>query len=114
MRYNVGDKVRVRSDLEGSQDYCGVYCTNGMAGLKGQIVTIANIDGNRYKIEEDDRFHWWSDDLFEVNIISEKIQELEEKIENLEYDKYVLKMEKNYLIGKVEAYENILAKMKGE
>ena len=128
MSYNVGDKVRVRSDLEGNQDYCGLYCCNEMAGFKGQIVTIAEINGNRYKIKEDDKFYWWSDDLFEDTTIgntidklinnperickalSEKIQKLEGKIEGLEYDKYDLKIKNNYLKGKVEAYEKILAK----
>ena len=61
MKYKVGDKVKVRSDLKLSVLYDGLCVTEEM--IKKKIVTIASIHGCYYEIEEDD--YDWTDEMFE-------------------------------------------------
>lgn len=61
MKYKVGDKVKVRSDLKLSVLYDGLCATEEM--IKKKIVTIASIHGCYYEIEEDDCD--WTDEMFE-------------------------------------------------
>lgn len=70
MKYNVGDKVRVRKDLRA--DWCKVYrmedksfgdtFVSGMAHLVGKVVTIKTAD-KKYRIEECG--YNWTDEMFE-------------------------------------------------
>lgn len=61
MKYEVGDKLKVRSDLKLSVLYDGLCATEEM--IKKKIVTIASIHGCYYEIEEDD--YDWTDEMFE-------------------------------------------------
>lgn len=61
MKYKIGDKVRVRSDLKLSVLYDGLCAIEEM--IKKKIVTIASIHDCYYEIEEDD--HYWTDEMFE-------------------------------------------------
>lgn len=61
MKYKVGDKVKVRSDLKLSVLYDGLCTTEEM--IEKKIVTIASIHGCYYEIEEDD--YDWTDEMFE-------------------------------------------------
>lgn len=61
MRYKVGDKVRVRSDLETAVMY-GVLCAT-YEMLKEKIVTIKSVHDGYYKVVEDD--YKWTDEMFE-------------------------------------------------
>lgn len=68
-KYNVGDKVRVRTDLTIDQEYgeTEVCFDRGMSRFCGQEVTIAFVFGDGdYKIAED-RTYYWCDELFESN-----------------------------------------------
>ena len=69
MRYKIGDKVRVRSDLgkhpkNYSMDYNGRSnnATDEMLELKGKIVIITSVD-DFYKIEGNS--YNWTDEMFE-------------------------------------------------
>ena len=53
MRYKVGDKVRVRKDLEVGKKYGECMTVERMENLKGKIVTIKEICGTCYRIEEE-------------------------------------------------------------
>lgn len=66
MKYKVGDKVRVRDDLEINKFYGNGYrFTPHMARYKGQVVTISRVGNDFYKIK-DDIYYWsWSDEMFE-------------------------------------------------
>ena len=56
MKYKVGDKVKVRSDLEVDKDYDGVRFVELMEKYKGEMVTIAEVlCNNRYNIKEDNK-----------------------------------------------------------
>lgn len=61
MRYKVGDKVRVRSDLETAVMY-GVLCVVDEM-LKKKIVTIKSVRDGYYKVVEDD--YKWTDEMLE-------------------------------------------------
>lgn len=70
MKYKVGDKVRVRSDLTEGKEYGGVFVISDMSELRGKIVTIARILYDDctplkscYTIKEMECC--WTDDMFE-------------------------------------------------
>ncbi len=68
MKYKVGDKVRVRTDLIVNNDYGDDYVcfTSGMNDYAGQVVTISEVRNGFYKIKEDSPFRWsWVDEMFE-------------------------------------------------
>ena len=80
MKYKIGDKVLVRSDLEEGKTYGDEVIMSDMLYFKGKIVTIEHVDHpNCYRIKEDpDQWHW-TDEMF-----SEKTSE-EVKSEYLSY-----------------------------
>ena len=71
MKYNVGDKVKIREDLKYDTKY---YMDDGthwntfvpeMKSFLGAVVTIKEISyGNSYRLEETDRWNW-TDEMFE-------------------------------------------------
>lgn len=64
MKYKVGDKVKVRSDLVvGSKYGYGAYFTEPMAELRGKTVTITSTDSISYHV--DPLWEHWTDDMFE-------------------------------------------------
>lgn len=84
MLYKLGDKVKIRSDLismynsDPSRKYYGI-CKNGektnmcivlnkqKIKYSGMIVTIDRVMNGFYKIKEDDRNWYWTDEMFENN-----------------------------------------------
>ena len=93
MKYKVGDKVRVRSDLEVGKQYgnSGIYFVSGMECYKGRIVTIQEITCYKtYMIEEDGVIYKWTDEMFEGEVedmdieinkmIDEKIEEFRKQL----------------------------------
>lgn len=67
MKYKVGDKVRVRSDLQISRRYGTYMFASGMDDYKGSVVTISKAHQNLYFycIEEDGGRWIWADEMFE-------------------------------------------------
>ena len=63
MKYKVGDKVRVRSDLEECEEYGGWYTSECMVRMRGEIVTIRGVGSSAYELEESDLM--WTDEMFE-------------------------------------------------
>ena len=65
MKYKIGDKVLVRSDLEEGKTYGDEVVMSDMLYFKGKIVTIEHVDHpNHYRIKEDlDQWHW-TDEMF--------------------------------------------------
>lgn len=67
MKYKVGDRVRIKRDLERGDDYrFGV--SDEMEELKGQIVTITHVECDCYEIKEDNGEWYWSEEMFEESI----------------------------------------------
>ena len=65
MKYQVGDKVLVRSDLEEGKKYGDDVVMSDMLFFRGKIVTIEHVDHPCcYRIKEDpDQWHW-TDEMF--------------------------------------------------
>lgn len=61
MKYKVGDKVKVRSDLKTSVLYGSLYAVAEM--IKKKIVTITYVYDDCYKVVEDD--YAWTDEMLE-------------------------------------------------
>lgn len=64
MNFKVGDKVRVRRDLDTSKDYGADRAVSEMVAMAGQVVTIGTVDTNTYTIEEDQTKWGWTDEMF--------------------------------------------------
>lgn len=75
MKFNPGDKVRVRQWKAMERQYgltsrgnipAGESFTTAMKRFCGKVVTIASADVvGHYKIKEDNGDFWWTDDMFE-------------------------------------------------
>ena len=61
MKYKVGDRVKVRSDLTLSELYDGYCVLDEM--IKKNIVTITFVHNDYYEIKED--AFYWTDKMFE-------------------------------------------------
>ena len=64
MKYKIGDKVRVREDLIEYERYEEVLFVPSMSSFKGKIVTIYNTTDIGYKIKEDSKRYYWTDEMF--------------------------------------------------
>ena len=75
MKYKVGDKVRVRTDLVEYGTYGGITYVDEMCKWAGDVVTISRINENgHYEIAEDKEDKWtWSDEMFE-DVADGKVQ----------------------------------------
>lgn len=62
-KFKVGDKARVREDLEVGKTYGGVYFGDFMEAYKGKIGTITECSNNYYRIDK--RVWQWSDEMLE-------------------------------------------------
>ena len=63
MKYKVGDKVKVRSDLKVGKDYGEHDFVHDMFKFVGKIVTIESVWKQGYRIEEDT--YWWTEEMLE-------------------------------------------------
>ena len=63
MKYKVGDKVRVRKDLELDKKYGDVLYSLDMDEFKNKECVITKVGFIAYKINNSDR--WWSEEMFE-------------------------------------------------
>ena len=94
MKYKVGQKVRVRNDLEVGKIY-GTYFNEDMAKLIGKEVTISNVDGCYYNIKEDG---WnWTDEMFEEYKYNYKKGT---KLRRINYD-FVLPSGETIMVGEI-------------
>ena len=63
-KYNIGDKVFVREDLKVGKEYGKDFFVSEMNFLKGEIVTITNIVGYKYRLKEDSGKWSWTEEMF--------------------------------------------------
>lgn len=63
MKYKVGDKVRVRKDLEPGNKYGKVLYISSMDEFKDKKCVITNIDDLAYQLNNSGC--WWSDEMLE-------------------------------------------------
>ena len=64
MKYKVGDKVRVRTDIVEYSEYGGELFLGGMKSFVGKVVTINRLINDKYIIREDNGYKW-TDEMFE-------------------------------------------------
>lgn len=67
MKYKVGDKVKVRSNLHTSSNYGGFDFVESMVKHKGRIATVVFVsnDDECYELDIDSRWHNWTDEMLE-------------------------------------------------
>ena len=84
MKYKVGDKVRVRKDLEPGNYYGGVCYVDYMDGFKGKECVISEMDGIAYQIGD----FWWTDEMLEPvdDLLEYALEKLGMTKEELEYE----------------------------
>jgi hypothetical protein len=70
MKFKVGDKVRVRKDLVDEQKYGGQCFVYDMSKFMDKIATIKSVYNSCYCIEEDGGEWFWTDEMFESNVIN--------------------------------------------
>lgn len=63
MKHKVGDRVRVRRDLEENKTYGGWDALEDMVKMRGEIVTIKRVRSSAYELEE--KGLMWTDEMFE-------------------------------------------------
>ncbi len=115
MKYKVGDKVRVRKDLEIGKTYDDLTFNRAMETFKGRTLTIKSLDITFYKLEEDEFKFSWSESMLEA-VKATKYITIKEKT----LKKYQDKAKKNFelfvetalknenLKGQIETYEKVL------
>ena len=64
MKYKVGDKVKVRSDLKAYEIYGSNMLTKSMEKFAGKTVTISGVGITSYAIEEME-LAYWTDEMLE-------------------------------------------------
>lgn len=73
-QFQVGDRVRVRKDLNSMTTYYNYNRTEhniaapGMVQLAGEIVTIESCTAGQYKVKEDKEKWFWIDEMFEDRV----------------------------------------------
>lgn len=65
MKYKVGDRVRVRRDLQIGAPYGDWLFSSGMNDYKGKVVTISVTYQNKYRVREDKERWVWTDEMLE-------------------------------------------------
>lgn len=65
MKYQVGNKVKVRNDLTCYREYGCRIVIKEMCAMKGKTVTIKEALDYHYLIEEDKGYWMWTDEMFE-------------------------------------------------
>lgn len=108
MKYNVGDKVLVRSDLEENKKYGDEVVMSDMLFFRGKIVTIEHINHpNFYQIKEDPDRWYWTDEMF-IGKESEEIKsDLEEIKEYFDSDQIYNPLDK-FSISEKESTSNFI------
>ena len=91
MKYKIGDKVRVRKDLEPGNFYGKDYYISSMDKFKGEKCVITEIWDQSYQIN--DFGYWWSEEMFEsvddkkvLEYALEKLGMTKEELANEEED----------------------------
>ena len=128
MKYKVGDKVKVREDLEVDKRYGTEEFIEEMEEYKGKIVTIDTVNEDDYYIEEDKQSWSWTEEMLEdeemiigqvidnlmnnPDIIIKNLTKLTEECQKVNEDlKIKLKnkqSEVDFLKGQISVYEKFL------
>ena len=101
MKYKVGDKVRVRKDLELDKKYGDVLYSLDMDEFKNKECVITKVGFIAYKINNS--VHWWSEEMLEpvdelLEYALEKLGMTKEELEDeMNEDKKDIKFIEKYI-----------------
>lgn len=70
MKYKVGDKIKVRSDLKVGKMYGAHQFVPAMVEYVGKTMTIKEVTGNDYHLKEDDGEWCWTDEMLKDSLKS--------------------------------------------
>lgn len=77
MKYKVGDKVRIKKDLEVGECYDGIEFLEKMAKMRGKVVTVRNTLGGKLLLVDEEKRFVYSLEMFEPVITNfDKIKEM--------------------------------------
>ena len=110
MKYEIGDKVRVRKDLEPGKLYGGIVYTSNMDKFKNEECVITSTSDKTYHINGSD--YWWTNDMLEpvddlLEYALEKLGITEEELESEmnSYEEHIEKVKEiAELTKQAEAY----------
>jgi len=78
MKYEVGDKIKMRNDLKAGNRYGGVMFSQSMLPYLGEILEVETItDGKRFYMKE--TYHIFSDEMFEGLADDPLVKKIEER-----------------------------------
>ena len=83
MEFKVGDRVKIRENLQEDEGRDGTWVTSAMLDYRGKMATIKWARDNYYRIDLDDEEFAWVGPFFE-NPLKITLEELEQRIEKLE------------------------------
>ena len=72
MKYKVGDKVRVRKDLEVEQVYGNCDFIKEMKEFRGKIMTVEKAYYSSYHLHGGGTWHWSDEMLEDVNEVNKE------------------------------------------
>lgn len=65
MKYNVGDKVKIKENLISGETYGGLYLYGGAGRYIGQETIVTKVVRERYKLDIDNSSRIWADEMLE-------------------------------------------------
>lgn len=89
MMYNVGDKVKIREDLEVDKRYNELFFVKDMEKYKGKIATITRLSPvqHSYDIDIDDGDWCWTDDMLKTCINNNMVMTVEDLLNKTDVEK---------------------------
>ena len=114
--FKVGDKIKIRKDLEEDKVYGGVDVVRPMYTFLGKEATITDVDDDgHFLLDIDSEYFYWSAEMFEPKADSEEAFTLEKKVT---LDKVLTETVHedalNRLSKAVIEYENIVHELESE
>lgn len=87
--YNVGDKVKIREDLEVDKRYNELFFVKDMEKYKGKIATITRLSPvqHSYDIDIDDGDWCWTDDMLKTCINNNMVMTVEDLLNKTDVEK---------------------------
>ena len=85
MKYKVGDRVKIREDLDTDKIYGDWDCSKDMARCGGKIATIVKCCDDSYHIDVDNKNYNWTDEMFEDNTVVESEDDVKAKTVDIGY-----------------------------
>lgn len=87
--YKVGDKVKIREDLEVDKKYNELFFVKEMEEYKGKIATITRVSPiqHSYEIDIDDSDWCWTDDMLKTCINNNIVMTVEDLLNKTDVEK---------------------------